>query len=181
MLGKLGRSFSVVVPDADESFDPNISAAKAAEMLAERKARAVAARVRDGIVIGADTLVATGTKIIGKPRDRAEAVEILTRLSGIRQAVITGVCVIDAATGRTLTASETTWVTMRNMTREEIQAYVDSGEADGKAGAYAIQETGDRYVEKIEGDLDNVVGLPVELVKRLLAEIESLVMGSELQ
>ncbi len=143
-----------------------------AEMLAERKAKSAAARCSQGIIMGADTLVALGNDIIGKPRDRAEAVQILTRLSGVRQAVITGVCVIDAATGKSVTESETTWVTMRKMSREEIHAYVDSGEADDKAGAYAIQETGDRYVEKVEGDLDNVVGLPVELVKKLLAEIE---------
>lgn len=172
LLRKLGRPFTVIVPHADESFNPRMPPDAIAVMLAQRKAQSVAKGLSEGIVIGADTLVALGSEIIGKPRDRAEAVEILSRLSGARQAVITGVCLVDAATGRSVTGSETTWVTMRKMSREQIQAYVGSGEADGKAGAYAIQETGDRYVEKLEGDFDNVVGLPVGLVRRLLAEME---------
>jgi septum formation protein len=172
LLKKLGHPFRVVVPEVDESFEAGASPTAVAQTLAYRKARAVAGSLARGMVIGADTVVSLGGAILGKPRDRAEAIAILSRLSGTTHAVITGVCVMDAATGRSLTASETTRVTMRKMSPEEIAAYVHSGEADGKAGAYAIQETGDRYVEKLEGDLDNVVGLPLRLVETLRRRME---------
>jgi len=162
-----------VAPRVPETYPPGLPVETVAVRLARRKARAVARDLTKGRVIGADTLVALGDEILGKPADRAEAAAILSRLSGTRHAVITGVCVVDAATGRERTAAETTWVTMRRLSPAEIAAYVAGGEAEGKAGAYAIQETGDRYVERVEGDFDNVVGLPVALVKRLLRDIAS--------
>lgn len=171
LLTRLGEPFEVMAPDVHEDVDPHTSPERAAEILAERKAVAVANLLREGIVIGADTLVALDAERIGKPVDREDAICILRRLSGRRQRVITGVCVLDVASGRKAVGSETTWVTMRPMTETEIEEYVDSGEAMGKAGAYAIQETGDRYVENVEGDFDNVVGLPLGLVRRLLAEV----------
>ena len=172
LMERLGRPFRVMPAHVDESPDEAIEPSVLAERLAERKAGAIAGTLSKGIVIGADTIVSLEGRIIGKPRDRADAVAILSRLSGSRHAVITGVCVIDAATGARAVESETTRVTMRRMSRAEIEAYVNSGEADGKAGAYAIQETGDRYVEKLEGDLDNVVGLPMRLLERMLRRIE---------
>ena len=173
LLGQTGRPFRVAAPTADETPPPGLTPEAAAEALAVRKARSVAAQLHEGLVLGADTLVALDDEIIGKPRDRAHAVAILGKLTRRPHRVITGVCMIDASTGAERTASETTVVTMRPMTPEEIDAYVDSGEALGKAGAYAIQETGDRFVEKVEGSFSNVVGLPLELVERLLNTIES--------
>ena len=148
---------------------PGLSARRTAERNAVLKAQA-AARKCDGFIIAADTIVATRFGIVGKPRSIRDAVRILSRLSGTRHRVITGLCLLDTATGRTKIASEVTYVKMRKMTPEEIQAYVDSGEALSKAGAYAIQETGDRYVEKVEGSLTNVVGLPVELLTKMLRQ-----------
>ena len=171
LLTRLGEPFAVMAPEVSEEVDAAAPPARAAEILAVRKAQAVARRVRRGMVIGADTLVAVGQERIGKPRDRQDAIRILKKLSRRRQQVITGVCVLDAATGRNAVGSEVTWVTMRRMSDAEIEAYVDSGEAMGKAGAYAIQETGDRYVAKVEGDFDNVVGLPLGLVRGLLARV----------
>jgi septum formation protein len=121
-------------------------------------------------VVGADTLVASGGKVIGKPLDRADAVAILAGLSGTRHCVISGVCVLafsaeqsgDARQLVPLEFAAETWVTMRRMSAREIAAYVDSGQSDGKAGAYAIQENGDRFVERIEGSFLNVVGFPLE-------------------
>lgn len=144
-----------------------------AETLAERKAQAVARQRAEGLVLGADTIVTDGTRIYGKPRDRDHAIETLSRLSSRPHWVITGVCLVDARTGRARTASDRTRVTMRAMTREEIEAYVDSGEAMGKAGAYAIQETGDRFVTQVDGSLSNVVGLPMELLTRMLEEFDA--------
>ena len=143
---------------------------EAAMELARRKARAVAAGAPGAVVLGADTVVSAGGRLIGKPASRSDAIEILTLLAGSRHAVITGVCLLDSATGRERVDSVRTWVTMRPMSRRRIEAYVDSGEADGKAGAYAIQETADRYVERLEGSFTNVVGLPLERVEEMLAE-----------
>jgi len=154
----------------DESLAPGTAAEPAAREVALRKARAVARDRSDALVVAADTVVAAEGEVIGKPADRADAVAILSRLSGSRHAVITGVCFIDTATGREAVTSVTTWVTMRPMSRDEIQAYVDTGEAYGKAGAYAIQETGDRYVERVEGSFTNVVGLPVARVREMLKD-----------
>jgi septum formation protein len=171
ILSRLGIPFRVAPSEVDETFDAPMPPAIVAETLARRKAESVAKALQKGIVIGADTLVALGPDIIGKPANRAEAVAILSRLSGTRHAVITGVCVIDVGAARALVDHAVTWVTMRRMTPEAIAAYVASGEADGKAGAYALQETADRYVERLEGDFDNVVGLPLALVRELIRRI----------
>jgi len=178
LLRKLGRPFRVVAPHADESIPPGLSPSAAAETIAARKARSVASKLSRGIVLAADTIVAAPVEgsseleIIGKPRDRSHAVQILRTLTRRSHQVITGICLIHAPSGREWIASETTAVAMRPMTRQEIQTYVDSGEAMGKAGAYAIQETGDRFVRSINGSVSNVVGLPLELVRKLLSEAE---------
>ena len=172
LLSQSGRTFDVIPPEVDETVPSGTSPERTARLVAQRKARAVARGCPDAVVIGADTVVAVGTDVIGKPADRDDAIGILSRLSGSRHAVITGLCLIDTSSGREVTDSVTTWVTMRPMTREEVEAYVDSGEAYGKAGAYAIQETGDRYVDKVEGSFSNVVGLPMERVGELLQDME---------
>ncbi len=172
LLKRLGRPFRVIPPRTDESIPDRLSAKEAAEQLAVRKAESVASEARNGLVLAADTLAAVGDRVIGKPSNRAHAIEILETLSRRPHFVITGVCLLDVQSGRRRVASECTRVTMRPMSREEIEAYVDSGEPMGKAGAYAIQEKGDRYVESVEGSFSNVVGLPLELVARLLDEME---------
>ncbi len=127
------------------------------------------------VILGADTVVALGNEIIGKPRDRADAVAILGRIQGTTHTVITGHCclLLDAAgavikEARGLAIAK---VTMRHMTPEEIADYVASGESDGRAGAYAIQETADRYVVDLEGGFDTVVGLHIDTLARLYREI----------
>jgi septum formation protein len=127
------------------------------------------------VVVGADTVVALGKEIIGKPRDRADASAILGRLQGTTHSVITGHCcllldsfgtVLKEARGLALAK-----VTMRNMEPREIADYVASGESDGRAGAYAIQETADRYVADLEGGFDTVVGLHIDTLARLYREL----------
>ena len=171
LLRAMGHAFEVVEPCVDEHIPPGADPATEAVRLAELKARDVAARVPPAVIIGADTVVAVGDEILGKPRDRAHAVDMLRRLSGTRHRVITGVCVLDAGSGRAITEAVATAVTMRPMTDDQIRAYVDSGEADGKAGAYAIQETADRYVERIEGSFNNIVGLPTEWLAGALRDV----------
>ncbi|MSR74474.1 MAG: septum formation protein Maf [Planctomycetes bacterium] len=171
LLTQAGISFECVDGDVDESLQPGTLPETAVCRLAEAKARAGAQHVPAGLVLGADTLVALEDTILGKPTDRVDARRMLSALSGRRHRVLTGVCVLDASSGRVCSAYSCTFVTMRTLDPQEIAAYVDSGEADDKAGAYAIQEHGDRFVTCLEGDWDNVVGLPLRLVRRLLAEI----------
>jgi len=162
LLEEAGIPFVVAPVDVEEwepaRGDPHAVAVENAR----RKAEA-----GDGdAVLGADTVVAVGDRLLGKPRDAADARAILRSLSGTTHSVVTGVAL------RTKTGVETrsveTRVTMRILTDEEIDAYVASGEAMGKAGAYAIQETADRFVVAVDGPYDNVVGLPVATVRDLM-------------
>ena len=142
-----------------------------AEELAVKKARAVAGNVETGTVIGADTVVAVGRTILGKPESSEDARRILTFLSGKVQDVITGLCLIHKPTETELSGFEVTRVHAKPMSVEDIEEYIATGECFGKAGAYAIQETGDRFVESIEGSFDNVVGFPTGLFERLFEEL----------
>jgi len=152
LMHRLGRPFDVIAPHVEDEAPAEGEPAQVACRLAEEKALDVARRVAQGTIIAADTLVAAGGCIVGKPSDADHARRILRTLSGTRHRVITG--------------------TMRRMSNAEIEAYVASGEPIGKAGAYAIQEHGDRYVTRVEGSFSNVVGLPLELLKEMLREIE---------
>jgi len=172
LLAEAGLEFEVVVPAIPEPEDGHaqLPAARQAEALAYFKARAVAEGHPDATVLAADTVVATDAGLLGKPADADEARRMLRLLSGTRHQVITGVAVLSPQ-GERLIASDCTHVTMREMTHDEIENYVASGEWQGKAGAYAIQETADRFVQTVVGSFDNVIGLPVELVLRMLQEL----------
>ena len=170
LLARMGHEFEAVPPNVDEAVRAGAAPSAEAVRLAVAKADEVASRAPPAVVIGADTLCALEGEIIGKPVDREHAAEMLRRLSGTRHHVITGICVLDTASGRRVAEAVATAVTMRPMTGDQIRGYVDSGEADGKAGAYAIQETADRYVLKIEGSFDNVVGLPTERLAEILSD-----------
>ena len=171
LLAEAGVAFEVVPPPLAEPATglEGLAPAAQAEALAYFKARAIGPR-EDAYVLGADTIVAAGDAVLGKPADAGEARAMLLGLSGTRHAVITGVALL-APGGRRRIASATTYVVMRPITPAEVDQYVASGEWEGKAGAYAIQETADRFVERVEGSFSNVVGLPVELVRQMLEEI----------
>ena len=174
LLADAGVSFEVDPAGVDETLAPGVDPSSAARGLAEKKARAVAARRTDaGWVLGADTVVALGGppwSFLEKPASPAEAAAMLARLSGTRHAVETGVSVVRPADGACWTDSERTWVTMRVWSPAEIAAYVASGEWRDKAGGYAIQESADRFVLALAGGgFDNVVGLPVARTLALLA------------
>jgi len=172
LMAKLFRDFRVVVPEVDERISRGVAPALVAEELARRKASTVSPDAPEALVIGADTITVLGDEIIGKPSSPSHAREILQRLSGTEHSVITGVSLIYAGHGLEKAGHEETVITMRELTGAEIDEYVDSGEAMGKAGAYAIQEKGDRFVAGYSGSFSNIVGLPLELVRRLAGEIE---------
>ncbi len=166
LLGDAGIEFSVVIADVDELFETDQSDKRLiAQENAFLKASAVALEHPDAVVIGADTIVLSADgEVIGKPADEADAVRILTALSGTTHSVVTGVALICKSKGVENLFFEEAFVTMQDLSAELIQAYVDTGEPMGKAGAFAIQETADEFIEKIEGDFNTIVGLPVKMV-----------------
>lgn len=182
LLAQAGVAFEVFVSDVDESLPPGIEPAAAARLLAERKARAITARITgDAIILAADTIVAVEVdgvhELLSKPEDERDAARMLVAISATRHQVVTGVCALPTRPGaQAVLAHERTWVTMRAITPDEVAAYVASGEWRDKAGGYAIQESADRFVERLEeGGLDNVVGLPVDLALDVLRRAGALV------
>jgi septum formation protein len=169
LLARLGIPFTVEPSHIPELHPPGPPEAALATVALD-KARAVAGRWTAGraVIIGADTEVVLDGRYMGKPRDAADAVRILSALSGRTHEVITGVALVEAPPGREATAAVTTRVTMTAATREDIAAYVATGEPFDKAGGYAVQGLGARLVARVEGCLTNVVGLPVETTRRLL-------------
>jgi septum formation protein len=174
LLRNAGISFTVQPADVDETPLPGEPPRECAERLARDKALAVWRLRPQDVVLGADTIVVVDEAILGKPIDPADAARMLRQLSGRVHRVITGVCVVEAAaTGENRelrNASETTLVTMNDLSDDEIRDYVATGEPMDKAGAYAIQGMASRWIPRIEGDYSNVVGLPVALVYRMLRE-----------
>ncbi len=172
LLQQMGLAFRVEVPAIDENRERRGNAEEMALTLAQRKAEAVCQRLRGSeLIIAADTIVVFGDRIIGKPQDRDEARRILRLLSGQTHRVLTAVAIIDRATEERWARVVASEVQMRDLGDEEIEAYVSSGEADDKAGAYAAQETGDRFIREIRGSVSNVVGLPLEALEEMLEEI----------
>ena len=159
--------FEVVPSGIDETLD-GAPSGETIVGLALAKARAVVGRVGEGIVLGADTVVVLDGVELGKPVDDQDARAMLGRLRGRAHDVITGVAVVDAATGRAETTAVVTRVTMADVGDHVIEAYVASGEPLDKAGAYAIQGRGGALVAGFEGSYSNVVGLPLEATARLL-------------
>ena len=168
LLRSAGLSFEVQPADIPESALPGEAAKDCAERLARDKALAAASQRPHDFILGADTVVVVDGQILGKPADAADAARMLRLLSGSEHQVITGVCLV--VNGQPSVASETTVVTMSELTEKDITDYVASGEPMDKAGAYAIQGIASRWIPRIEGDYSNVVGLPVALVLRMLRE-----------
>jgi septum formation protein len=198
LLRNAGIAFTVQPADIDESPRDGESPVECAQRLAREKALAVSRSCPQDCVLGADTIVVVDEKILGKPRDAADAARMLRLLSGRTHEVITGVCLVRTVSGfqfpvssesrsriaksgaadeklRTenrelITAAETTRVTMCEISDEDIREYIATGEPMDKAGAYAIQGMASRWIPRIEGDYSNVVGLPVALVYRMLQD-----------
>jgi len=163
-------SFEVVPANLREEPLANEMPLDYAQRLARDKARAVLARYPDRMVLGADTVVVVDEHLLEKPRDAADAKRMLRLLSGRAHEVITGVCLANSQFERT--EAEVTKVVFSQMSEQEIADYVASGEPMDKAGAYGIQGMASRWVERIEGDYFNVVGLPVARVCRMLKRCE---------
>ncbi len=170
LLETAGIEFEICVSDADESIPGGTKPVDAAKMTATKKALAVAESHKDDIVIGADTIVVANGKILGKPKDTADAEAMLRELSGIEHEVITGVCIVND--GKTNAFEQISKVKFYELTADEIKSYVATGEPMDKAGSYGIQGKGCVLVEKIEGDYFNIVGLPVAKVVREIRKLK---------
>ncbi len=166
---RLGR-FKVIEADIDETLPAGMDCGDAVAAIALKKARAVWERVdHEGVIIAADTMVVFDGNRLGKPQDEADAFAMLNLLSGMWHEVITGVAVI--RDGKELTAHESTRVKFRELSTEDIEGYIASEEPMDKAGAYGAQGLGSLFVERIEGDFFNVMGLPLYRLGKMLREI----------
>ncbi len=161
LLAQLGLAFEVDSSNGEEAAPSPLDPAGDACRLALAKAQAAAPNHPLAIIIAADTFGLLDGRVLGKPRDAADAVRMLQAMSGKCHTVITGFAVLDTASGRTFTQAVATKVYFRELSLSEIEAYVRTGEPLDKAGAYAIQGLGAVLVEKIEGDYSNVIGLPL--------------------
>ena len=170
LLRQIGVNFTSDPADVDERILPGEGAEEYAIRVALSKARVAAERAGTGIIIAADTIVLLGTMVLGKPVDSKDAERMLGMLSGTMHTVITGLAVMNAATGKTLTRVVNTKVWFRKLTPKEIASYVATGEPLDKAGAYGIQERGSLLVQKIEGCYFNVVGLPLSVLGEILPD-----------
>ena len=172
-MSEAGYEFTVILPEVDESaFETNdVDPVEYAKRLALAKAKSVARKYPDSFIIGADTIVDFRGRIIGKAADAKEAEWITRKLFSAPHKVITGVAIVRFSDGTELVQSDSTTVYPRKMTAEQITDHIKGGSWRDKAGAYAIQETGDEFVEKIEGSLTNVMGLPMELLESLMAQL----------
>jgi septum formation protein len=171
LLKQVGLEFSVVPSSIDESSVTLSSPDGYVRVLAEKKAGDISAQYPDSWVIGADTIVLTDGRILGKPGSAADACTMLQNLSGETHQVLTGYCICCHSIGRLFSDTVKTDVSFKKLTDKEIDWYIHTGEPFGKAGAYAIQGMGAFLVKRIEGSYTNVVGLPVcEVLEFLINE-----------
>ena len=168
LLRQITDQFEVVPSSVEEKLDPGLRPEENAKLLARAKAESVAKNYPDCWVIGADTLVALHQEILAKPVDVPDAQRMLSRLSGKEHRVMTGICVVSP--GKTLDKSVTSKVRFKSLTAEEISNYVLTGEPMDKAGAYAIQGKGSFMVRDFSGSKSNIIGLPIDELKILLAK-----------
>jgi septum formation protein len=172
ILRAVGWPFETLAPDVDETRAPDEDAVAYVRRLAQAKAKAAASRLEVGLVLGADTVVVIEGEILGQPRDAEDARRMLRLLSGEWHEVLTGVALIRVgAAEHCVVDHELTRVRFSRLSAAEIDWYIATGEAMGKAGAYAMQGRAALFIEEIEGDYFNIVGLPIRLVYELSQQI----------
>lgn len=164
LLSRFGLEFLIQSPDIDESVQRHESPEAFVNRMALEKAQQVAPEHPERVTLAGDTVVVLGQKILGKPQDREDSIRMLEQLSGKTHEVFTGYVLLDGISGSRVQELVRTRVSFRSLTPELIRAYVQTGEADDKAGAYSIQGLGTMLVASIEGSYCNVVGFPVERI-----------------
>lgn len=168
LMKKLGFPFKAVKSNFKEVVDSSVEPEVLAKRLSCGKALSVAKKFKDSIIIGADTFVVWKKELMGKARNNSEAKRMLLKLSGTSHLVVTGFTVIDTKINKIISYSEKSTVYFKKLTRWEIDNYIKTREPIGKAGAYAIQGRGRKFIEKYEGDYENIVGLPIKKLAEVL-------------
>jgi len=175
ILEDLGIPFEIKISNVPEELNLALPPCELVETLACLKAANAAKEMKEGLIIGADTIVVLDEKILGKPTSEADAKKMLHSLSGREHLVFSGLAIVDGKSGKQQLAHEITRVYFKQLTEAEIESYISSGESFDKAGAYGIQGKGGLFVERIDGCYFNVVGLPIHLLYLLLKS-----MGTDL-
>jgi septum formation protein len=173
LLERAGFSFTVSPSQISEILDENLNLTARIEDLAERKARAwldsrKPSELNDIIILSADTVVALGDQILGKPKDQKENLSYLRQLSGREHQVVTAVCLVKGATGEAVVGHGLARISFRQLSEAEMLAYASSGDGLDKAGGYGIQGDAGKFIDHLTGEFDNVMGLPVSVVESLL-------------
>ena len=172
LLKKIGIEFSIEIPQEERSIINKAFKYEMVEANAKEKGISVLKRVKEpSIIISADTVVVYKEIILGKPKNFDDAIHTLKLLNGETHKVITSVCIIESETKESKVRSETSEVTFKKCSAEKLKEYIYKYKPYDKAGAYGIQELDETYIQEIRGDYDNIVGLPIELLKRMLKEI----------
>ena len=169
LLARYGYEFEVIPSHIEETLDSNLSPKENVKNLAKSKCLDVYKNNADKVVIGADTIVVYQNEIFGKPNDRNHAFEMLKKLQGNIHEVMTGICII--GNNKIYNEVVVSQVEFYPMSDEEINEYIATKEPNDKAGAYAIQGIGGKYIKRFIGDYDNIVGLPIGLVDQILKKI----------
>ena len=168
ILKRAGVKFEVVDSGYEEDMTLNLKPRALVKYLALGKARAVLGRVKTGLIIGGDSFVVLGNKILGKPKNAAEAKKMLQQISGKKVAVLSGLAVVDADSGRSVSGVSESYFWFKKLSAREIADYIVTGEPLDKAGAFAIQDIGAAFIKKSSGDFWAAMGLSVYELNKLL-------------
>lgn len=173
ILSNLNIDYTAISPSYDEKkFNLSVTP-DSIELLSLNKAKSVCNKITvSALVIGADTVVICEDKILGKPKNREDAYKMLRMLSGKTHYVMTGIAIADTENGRNYTSHDITYVTFNELSDNQIYNYIDNMQPYDKAGAYGIQELPADFVRKIDGETDNVIGLPTKILIKMLKEIK---------
>lgn len=175
LIRSLGIPFEVIVSEVDENISTTMSPEKIVEELSTRKAKEVLEQLQEkkqGVVIGSDTVVVFQGQVLGKPKNRQDAFDMLQGLQGNNHQVYSGIACIDIETKKHMVKHRMTSVKIKPLSEQQIRNYINTGEPMDKAGSYGIQALGATFVEKIDGDYFNVVGLPLSLLSDMLKEFD---------
>jgi len=172
LLTEAGIKFDVDVSDYEEDMTLDLPPSELVKHLSLGKAKVVAGRHKNAVIIAADTFVVLKGEVLGKPYTKEKAKEMLEKLSGQAHSIFTGFAIIDTETGETVSEAQESKICFREIQPEEIEEYINSGEPLDKAGAYAIQGGGGKFVENIEGDYTGIIGIPM---KAFLEKFEKII------
>lgn len=174
LLKQSGIDFEIISPQFDENILNKSFKYEMVESVAQNKALSIIKQINyPAIIISADTVVINNNIVLGKPKDFDDALRMLSLLRGRKHNVVTAVCVIDTETDKTIVKSDTSEVTFNEIPVEDIKEYIYKFRPYDKAGAYGIQELPESFIKEINGDFDNIVGLPVKMVLGMISEINN--------